>query len=149
MAHWRMQLHPDAPGSATRYATESLASGFIGLDFKQDVGDLMRARREKLPSGQDDYWLFCHEMAIDDKVLIIVHHFPFALAIVDGEYNYIRNPVPQLGVWFRHFRAVRDVKYFADRETNASAWEQVRMTDTISRLVDTASKSYRLIETWR
>ena len=39
-----------------------------------------------------------------DRVLIVVHHFPFALAMVDGEYNYIRNVAPEIGVWFRHFR---------------------------------------------
>jgi len=148
MANWRMQLHPAQPGKAAQHAVQSLAAGFIGLDFKKDVGDLTRAQRSGLPAGQDDYWLFCHEMAVGDKVLIIVHHFPFALATVAGDYNYILTPVPQLGVWFRHFRAVRDVRYNSDRVTNASSWEQVRMTDTISRLVDPQSKSYQLIESW-
>ena len=101
-----------------------------------------------LPEGQRDYWAFAHEMRIGEKVLIIAHHFPFALATIDGEYNYIREVAPESGLWFRHFRAVKNVRYYADFHTNARAWEQLTMTDTISPLRDTNSKSYRLIESW-
>ena len=41
MNWWRMQLHPNEPESATFYASQSLAAGFIGLDFATEVGDLL------------------------------------------------------------------------------------------------------------
>ena len=85
-------------------------------------------------------------MGIDDKVLIIVHHFPFAIATVDGEYNYIRTPVKEIGVWFRHFRRIKNLSYYGDFVTNARNWEPIKMTDTISPLRDHSTQSYRLIE---
>lgn len=88
-------------------------------------------------------------MQVGDQVLIVVHHFPFALATIRGEYNYIKIPEPELGVWFRHFRRVHEVRYFADRMTNAQSWEKLVMTDTISSLKDPNSKSYRLIDGWK
>ena len=148
MSYWRMQLHPNQPGEAARHAIESLTAGFVGLDFKRDCGDLSLLGASDLPDGQKDYLQFARDMRKGDKVLIIVHHFPFALAMVDGDYNYIKNPEPEIGVWFRHFRRVRDVKFYSDEVTNAASWDQVRMTDTISPLHDPKSKSYRLIETW-
>jgi hypothetical protein len=149
MPYWRMQLHPNERGAAARHAIESLSAGFIGLDFERDLGDLSLAQASALPDGQKDYIQFARDMKKDDLVLIIVHHFPFALAIIDGEYNYIKNPEPKIGVWFRHFRRVREVKYYSDATTNAAAWQQLRMTDTISPLYDPNSKSYRLIESWQ
>jgi hypothetical protein len=148
MAYWRMQLHPAQPTRSAQYAYQSLAAGFIGLDFIADVGDLMRAKQADLLPGQKDYWAFAHGMAVGDTVLIIAHHFPLALATVAGEYNYIRQPVPELGVWFRHFRRVTDVRYQADRTTNAAAWQKLTMTDTISPLHDPKSASYMLIAGW-
>ena len=133
-----------------RYTVESVAAGFIGLDFKTQPGDLRRVKRESLAPGERDYWDFANRMAIGDRVLIIVHHFPFALVTVGGDYNYIAEPEPELGVWFRHFRRVerRSTLYFADFQTNAASWEQVRMTDTISILLDESGQSHRLIEEW-
>jgi hypothetical protein len=87
-------------------------------------------------------------MAVGDKVLIICHHFPFALVTVDGDYNYVRNPVPEIGVWFRHFRRIRDLQLYSDRVTNANNWQQIKMTDTIARLQDVKSASYELIQSW-
>ena len=87
-------------------------------------------------------------MKVGDKVLVIVHHFPFALATVDSKYNYIRVEVPQLRIWFKHFRRVRDVKYYADRVTNAHEWEVIKMTNTVQLLSDKDSASYRLIRDW-
>jgi hypothetical protein len=90
-------------------------------------------------------------MDIGDLVLIIVHHFPFALVIISGDYNYIKQPVPEIGVWFRHFRRIdrSKTKYFADKITNVQSWEQFKMTDTISPLNDPTSKSCRLIDEWK
>ena len=148
MAYWRMQLHPADSEHAIKHTVESLAAGYIGLDFLRNIGDLMKIPREKLPVSQRDYWAFAHEMEIGDHVLIIVHHFPFALITVAGKYNYIRERAPEIGVWFRHFRKVKDVKYYADYVTNANSWQQLTMTDTISPLRDHKSLSFKLIEEW-
>ena len=148
MTYWRMQLHPDKPGMSLKYCSESLAAGFIGLDFAAEVGDLHRTTQSKLPQKQKDYWAFAHEMDIGDPVLIISHQFPFALVIISGEYNFIRRPEPEIGVWFRHFRRIKNAKYYADLLTNAHKWEHLKMTDTISPLRDPQSKSYRLIQRW-
>jgi hypothetical protein len=143
-----MQLHPDQTQLAFQHSVQSICAGFIGLDFDQDVGDLMRVTEQNLTKHERDYWQFAHGMAMGDKVLVIAHHFPVAVVTVAGDYNYVRVPAPKLGVWFRHFRAISDPRFFADRVTNAAAWEQYRMTDTISRLVDPTSKSYQLIDSW-
>ncbi len=83
-----------------------------------------------------------------DWVLIYAHNFAFALAEIDGPYNYIKTPVPQIGVWFRHFRKVKNVAYYSDFKTDAHKWDRSTMTATITplRREDTASK--RLIEAW-
>ena len=148
MTYWRMQLHPADPEEAVKHCVESLAAGYIGLDFREDVGDLMSTNQSALPENQRDYWAFAHEMAAGDTVLIIAHHFPFALVTIHGEYNFIRSTAPELGVWFRHFRKIRDVRYYADLVTNAQMWERITMIDTISPLRDPTSLSYRLIEEW-
>ena len=148
MAYWRTQLHPAEPGDSIAHCVNSLAAGYIGLDFANEVGDLMETDQSALLPGQKDYWLFAHQMKEDDKVLIVAHHFPFALVTVSGPYNYIRSRAPELGVWFRHFRAVKDVCFYGDLITNAHNWEQTTMTDTISTLRETGSISYQLIESW-
>ena len=149
MSYWRMQLHPNKRHQASFQAAKSLAAGFIGLDFAKDVGDMLRIKQQALPIHHRDYYAFAHKMRIGDLVLVITHHFPFALVQVTGDYNYIRTPEPELGVWFRHFRRVDNVHYYADFVTNAAAWEKITMTDTISPLHDTDSASYRLIELWK
>ncbi len=148
MTHWRMQLHPARPGEAIRYTVGSLAAGFIGLDFGIDVGDLKLQSKDSLPEGQKDYWDFAHKMRVGECVLIIAHNFPFALATIAGRYNYIREVAPELGVWFRHFRRVKNVRYYGDLKTNMRSWEQIKMSDAISPLLDPAGKSYQLIEAW-
>jgi len=146
MNYWRMQLHPNEAESAAYYTSQSIAAGFIGLDFATEVGDLLAEEHQNILDTQKDYLAFAKEMQPGDKVLIILHHFPFAVVTVEGDYNYIRRTEPELGVWFRHFRRVRDVIYFADYITNAKSWEQYTMTDAIAALRDPNSKSYRLIE---
>lgn len=148
MAHWRMQLHPAQPGESIKHCIDSLAAGYIGLDFAAEVGDLKSTTKDHLPNNQKDYWAFAHKMQVGDRVLVISHHFPFALATVAGEYNYIRSVAPEIGVWFRHFRKVEEVHYYADIITDVRKWDQLKMTDTISPLHDEESKSYVLIEDW-
>jgi hypothetical protein len=148
MAYWRMQMHPEQPGESIKHCIHSFAAGYIGLDFAAEVGDLISTTKDRLPTNQKDYWAFAHNMQIGDRVLVIAHHFPFALATVAGDYSYIRSVAPEIGVWFRHFRKVKDVHYYADLKTNVQKWDQLRMTDTISPLHDQGSKSYLLIEDW-
>lgn len=148
MTYWRMQLHPDDSGGATKHSVESLSAGYLGLDFGTDVPDLLTVRQDVLPENQRNYWGFAHEMQIGDRVLLFAHHFPLALARINGEYNYIRAAAPEIGVWFRHFRAVNEVRYYSDFNTDAHAWERITMTATITPLRDTNSASYRLIERW-
>ncbi|WP_331876195.1 hypothetical protein [Longimicrobium sp.] len=145
-----MQMHPSDPANAMRYAVESIAAGFIGLDFAGDVGDLRRVQRESLPPGQTDYHDFANRMQRGDRVLVMVHHFPFAVVSVAGDYNYVATPEPELGVWFRHFRRIDKgaTRYYADRITNAKAWQPITMTDTISILKDPTGQTYQLIEGW-
>jgi hypothetical protein len=148
MTYWRMQLHPDRSGDAVRHTVESLSHGYIGLDFAEDTPDLLTISRNDLPESQRNYWAFGHEMDEDDRVLLFTHHFPFALVRVAGPYNYIRYRAPELGVWFRHFRKVDEVRYYGDFVTNARIWKPLTMTATITPLRKRASGSYQLIERW-
>ena len=123
MPYWRMQLHPSDSAESVQYSARCLAAGYIGLDFSGQVPDLMSmSSKANLPAGREDYWGFAHTMAVGDLVLIIAHHFPFALSRVSGEYNFIRATAPELGVWFRHFRAVDQVRFYADYKTDAHKW---------------------------
>jgi hypothetical protein len=148
MAYWRMQLHPDESGESIKHCVKSLAAGYIGLDFAAEVGDLLQTTKDRLPENQKDYWAFAHDMNVGDRVLVIAHHFPFALVRIEGEYNYVRRFAPEIGVWFRHFRRVDDVHFYADAKTDVRKWDQLKMTDTISPLHTPTSQSYLLIEDW-
>lgn len=148
MTFWRMQLHPDEPGESISHTVQSLSARYIGLDFARDVGDLMAVSRENLPENQRGYWGFAQEMELNDRVLLFTHHFPFALVRVAGPYNYIRSRTPEIGIWFRHFRRIDDIRYYGDFVTNARNWEPVVMTATITPLRDKTSASYRLIAGW-
>lgn len=147
MAYWRMQLHPNESAQAVSYVAKALGMGFIGLDFDDPPGDLTDVDPSAIEKTQRDYWDFAHKMAIGDVVLVLAHHYPLALVEVTGHYNYIRSP-EELEVWFRHFRRVSVVGYYADLVTNPKAWEKITMTDTISILHDPKSKSFQLISLW-
>lgn len=148
MTYWRMQLHPSESEGAIRHTVESLSAGYIGLDFAEDVPDLLTVSQETLPDNQRVYWGFAHEMDIGDRVLLFAHHFPFALVRVAGPYNYIRSKAPEIGVWFRHFRQIDDVRYYGDLVTNARNWDSITMTATITPLRDSSTSSFQLIERW-
>jgi hypothetical protein len=148
LMYWRMQLHPNDAEEAIEHTVKCLTAGYIGLDFETDVPDLLTIPQDALPDKHRFYWAFAHEMAIDDRVLLFTHHFPFALVRVKGEYNYIRHEAPEIGVWFRHFREVDGVRYYGDFVTNARTWEPLTMTATITPLRDPDSASYQLIERW-
>ena len=146
MATWRMQLHPDDSESSRGYAESSLRNGLIGLDFREDVGDLMRAKKEDLPESQKLYYDFAHKMKIGDRVLIMAGFEPLALVTVEGEYTYISRK-GELGVWFRHFRRVGNVQYAKDRAPEKKRI-QLTMRKTIEHLVRTDTESYNFIENW-
>ncbi len=157
MGYWRMQLHPGVPSEAIRYTVMSLAAGVIGLDFgsapgptpaADDVGDLFQARTAALPRKQRHYRAFATEMAEGDHVLVFVHNFPFALCRVAGPYTYDPQISPESGRWFRHFRHVEDVRFYADRDKDPREWERITMNATIAPLRTPSSKSYRLIKQW-
>lgn len=143
-----MQLHPADSAQSVSHTMKSLARGYIGLDFADPPGDLTDVDRENFPQGQKDCWEFAHKMAEGDLVLVVAHNYPCALARVTGPYNYIRSPFQELGVWFRHFRRVEVLSYYADFVTNPAKWEQTKMKDTISVLYTPTSKSFMLIQRW-
>ena len=98
MNYWRMQLHPSDPKRALEHAINSLNRGYIGLDFEKFGGDLSTVSKKDHP-GQRIYWHFAHTMREGDLVLVIVHHYPFALVEVVGPYNYLKEePDRTLGV---------------------------------------------------
>ena len=66
----------------------------------------------------------------------------------DSGYNYVRRVVPELGIWFNHFRRVRDVRYYADRVLNPREWQELAFAATIQILSDPALPTYQLIESW-
>lgn len=148
MNYWRLQLHPDEGSLAVAHTMKSLGLGYIGIDFANPPGDLTDVTPENIAQPQRDYWDFAHKMQIGDLVLIVAHHYPCALVKISGKYNYIRDPEQEIGVWFRHFRRVKIISYYADFVTNPAVWEKTIMTDAISILTDTKSKSYQLIEQW-
>jgi len=148
MTYWRMQLHPAEAEGAVRHTVESLAAGYIGLDFAADVPDLTTIEQDTLPASQRNYFGFAREMAIGDRVLLFAHHYPFALVRVAGSYNYIREQAREIGVWFRHFRRVDDVRYYGDFVTNPRDWERLVMTAAITPLRTADSASLELIDRW-
>ena len=148
MTYWRMQLHPDDSANAVSHTIKSLGLGYIGLDFRTPPGDLTDVDYKDIPKEQRDYWDFAHKLNLGDYVLIVAHHYPVALVKVASEYNYIRRPEEEIGVWFRHFRKIEIVGYYADFVKNPANWEKNTMTDTISVLNTKTGISFTLIEKW-
>jgi hypothetical protein len=148
MTFWRMQLHPSESEEAIGHTVRCLSAGYVGLDFASDVSDLKSIEQSELPNNQRHYWAFANEMQVDDRILLFAHHFPFALIRVAGDYNCLRERLPELGIWFRHFRSVDEIKYYGDFVTNARSWTSLTMTATITPLRDPESESHQLIERW-
>lgn len=145
-AYWRMQLHPNDADNAFHHSIACLSAGLIGVDFSI-AADLMTL--EKTEVEQSDAWHFAHEMAVDDVVLVMAHHYPLALCRVASDYNYIRRREFALGeVWFRHFRRIDRVYYYGDFVTNAHDWARITMTNTLSPLRSSDSQSRKLIDEW-
>ena len=66
-----MQLHPDDSQKSGFYSNQSIAAGFIGLDFATEVGDLLAESQKDILSSQQDYISFAKDMQVGDKVLIM------------------------------------------------------------------------------
>jgi len=148
MSFWRMQLHPDDAEKAVSHTVKSLGLGYVGLDFQNPPGDLTDVEKKDIPKEQRDYWEFAHTLKKGDYIIVIAHHYPVALVKVAGEYNYIRNPEQEIGVWFRHFRRVEIIGFYSDFVTNPKKWERCVMTNTISPLKNKTGKLYTLIDKW-
>ena len=120
------------------YAHTSIAKGFIGLDFKQEsnAGDLLTLQDDDKLGYQKSYLPFARDMKIGDIVLIVSHHNPIAIVKITSDYNYIRQVIPELGIWFRHFRQIDkdNIIYYSDFETNKNNYQSITMTNTISPL---------------
>lgn len=145
--YWRMQLHPTDSTFSSFYANTSIAKGFIGLGFENKVGDLLELQDIEILGKQKDYLLFATEMKVGDIVLIMSHHNPVAVVKIKSDYNYIRETVPELGIWFRHFRKIEDeIIYYTDFETNKNNFQSITMSGTISPLRDENSQSRKLIQ---
>ena len=148
MAYWRMQLHPDDSTFSSFYAYQSIAKGFIGLGFaNENIGDLLELDDISKLGKQSVYLPFATQMQKDDIVLIMSHNNPLAVVKVNGNYNYIRETLPELGVWFNHFRTIdkNGIIYYSDVVTNVKAQESIPMTNTISSLSE-ETQSYQLIK---
>ena len=148
VTYWRMQLHPDDSTFSTFYAYQSIAKGFIGLGFaNENIGDLLELDDISKLGKQSVYLPFATQMQKGDLVLIMSHHNPLAVVKVTSEYNYIRKVLPELGVWFNHFRTIDkdNIIYYSDVFTNVREQEPIIMTTTISSL-SADTKSYQLIK---
>lgn len=153
--YWRMQLHPDNSTFSSFYAHTSIAKGFIGLDFKKEsnAGDLLTLQNDDSLGYQKTYLPFAKDIKIGDIVLVVAHHNPIAVVKVTSNYNYIREVIPELGIWFRHFRQIDkdNIIYYSDFETNKNKYQSITMTNTISRLRNEDTQSMQLIQemiTW-
>ena len=157
-----MQLHPDESNNSVKYTTESVSAGFIGLGFgigKNDPGDLMKVKPSDagvvLDKNEDRYWQFAEEMETGDIVAIFCHNQPFALTQITGNYNYIKTPVPNIGVWFNHFRTIEKgyTKYFLDLTANTRNQLEELIKGlpsqmTIQKHSDDKVKVYQFIDKW-
>ena len=160
MIYWRMQLHPDDSNLSVKHTTESVSAGFIGLGFgNADPGDLKKVKPTdpslNLDKNEDRYWQFAEEMETGDIVAIFCHNQPFALTQITGNYNYIKTPVPNIGVWFNHFRSIdKDyTKYFLDlNATTRNKLEELIKSlptpMTIQKHSDNTVNVYQFIDKW-
>lgn len=64
--------------------------------------------------------------------MVVARHYPRALVPITGPNSYIRASKEELGVWFRHFRKVQLLGYYANLATRPTKWEKTIMTNTIS-----------------
>jgi|JI10StandDraft_1071094.scaffolds.fasta_scaffold1514436_1 hypothetical protein len=149
MNYYRMQLHPDDSKQSSKHASESLSAGFVGLGFREDPGDLTKINPQDvtLSNNENTYWVI-KDIQPGDLILIMSHHYPYALVKVAEGYNYIKNPVPELGIWFNHFvRIDREfTKYYSDYITNPNDWQYITTTMTIQPLKNDETISMGVIK---
>ena len=128
-----------------RYTVHTLGQRYLGIEVEDYLGDLTEIDPESMPASQRDGLDFARNMKDHDFVLVVVHDYPFALGVIDSPYYYRPE---RKGIYFRHLRMVSFVRYYADYKTNPRDWIQTPMRNTISKLQDPTSVSYRLIEEW-
>ena len=90
------------------------------LNKESNAGDLLTLQDDDKLGYQKSYLPFARDMKIGDIVLIVSHHNPIAIVKITSDYNYIRQVIPELGIWFRHFRQIDkdNIIYYSDFETN-------------------------------
>jgi hypothetical protein len=148
MTYWRMQLHPGESELAAEHTIQCVASGFIGLDFGKDVGDMRKLTKNDLPKGHRSYLAFAQAMKPGDIVLVFVHNYPFALLKVKSKYHYITSSIPEIGIWPKHFRRVELLQYYHDYIKDPRKWKKNTMTETLTPLRDRSKSTYLLINEW-
>lgn len=148
MSYWRMQLHPNDAEYASFYTINSLANGFIGLDFGNDPGDLEKLKECELEKTPNNIYAFVKEITRTDVVIIFLHHHPFAIVRNVEEYNYIKQPIDEVNIWFRHFRKFKDISYYSDVfGTIKDEHKNIKMSNTFSG-VSEDSETGKLIQGW-
>lgn len=159
MKYWRMNLHPTDEKLQMKCVTESLAAGFIGLGFDvgADPGDLDKINPDDprvSPQANKTYWSI-QKIEQNDFVAIFAHNEPIALVKVIEEYNYIKKSLPELGIWFNHFRRIeRDkINYFADLDSYKQKELITLYGDNITKMTiqghqDPEKEIYQFIEKW-
>lgn len=150
MRYWRMQLHPDEPEYATYYTVECLMNSYIGLGFEGADKDLSSIDYNSLETTPNNIYAFVHDISKDDWILIFHHNAPFALVTELGPYNFIKMNVPEMNIWFRHFRRFNKEKlsfYYDVFKTGINKHSGIKMTNTFSEASED-SETVKLIKEW-
>lgn len=129
---WRMQLHPNESSRSMEHTTRCLAAGYVGLGFDNDPGDLAALPASDLDTKTNNIHAFVHEIQREDRIVIFSRNRPLAMVSDIGPYNFIREPVPELRIWFRHFRQFSKLSWYADAIGNTPPEPQIVMTNTFS-----------------
>jgi len=148
-----MQLHPNDKELASFYTNKCLGMNYVGVDFEEDPGDLTKISSEELNTKKytnpNNFRAFASEVLENDYILIMLHNMPHALVTEIQDYNYIKNQVEEMGIWFRHFRRFMKISYFGDiyKSKNDLLNSSLIMTNTFSGVTED-SESGRLITEW-
>ncbi|WP_061243625.1 hypothetical protein [Leptospira interrogans] len=148
MKYWRMQLHPDDQSLATDYTVKCLTNNYVGLDFPSGSYDLSEYDIDKLEAFPNNIRAFAKQITYNDYILIFHHNIPFALITEIGNYNYLKEVIPEMGIWFRHFRRFKKISYFNDvYKQGKDEHYKITMANTISEASED-TKTVELIKDW-
>lgn len=143
-----MQLHPNDSAYATDYTVKCLSKNYVGLDFDDDKSDLTTYDDSELETFPNNIRAFAKAISKDDIIIIFHHNIPFALVTEIEEYNYIKKVIPEMEIWFRHFRRFNKISYFNDvYKQGKNEHYMLAMTNTISEASED-TKTVDLIKDW-